>query len=247
MTADPPRRSGAFLPHLLELARETVPPMHPAGRPFVLAGAAVSLLLRRVWRPAGLVGWLITAWCAWFFREPARVAPTRPGVAVAAADGTVSQVAEAVPPAELGLPAAPMLRVSVFLSIFDVHVQRAPADGEVRRIAYRPGKFVSADLDKASEDNERNAMLLRTVDGHDLVCVQIAGLVARRIVCSVREGEKVGIAQTYGLIRFGSRVDLYLPIGSRVLVEPGQRAIGGETVLAELPEPATTTSPGTEG
>ncbi|GDY30235.1 phosphatidylserine decarboxylase [Gandjariella thermophila] len=235
MTADRERRSGAFLPHLIELARETVPPMHPAGRPFVLAGAIASVLLRRLWRPAGLAGWLVTAWCAWFFREPARIAPSRPGVAVAPADGTVSQVAEAVPPAELGLPATPMLRVSVFLSIFDVHVQRAPAEGEVRRISYRPGKFLSADLDKASEDNERNALLLRTVDGHDLVCVQIAGLVARRIVCSVGEGEKVGVGQTYGLIRFGSRVDLYLPTGSRVLVEPGQRTVGGETVLAELP------------
>jgi phosphatidylserine decarboxylase len=126
--------------------------------------------------------------------------------------------------------------VSVFLSVFDVHVQRVPADGEVVQVSYHPGKFLSADLDKASEENERNTVWLRTVDGHDLVVVQIAGLVARRIVCEVAEGEKVGAGQTYGLIRFGSRVDLYVPRGSRVLVEAGQRTIGGETVLAELPE-----------
>ena len=127
------------------------------------------------------------------------------------------------------------MRISVFLSVFDVHVQRAPANGVIERIAYRPGKFLSADLDKASEDNERNSLLLRTEDGHELVVVQIAGLVARRIVCQVAEGDKVSAGQTYGLIRFGSRVDLYLPPGSRVLVNRGQRTIGGETVLAELP------------
>ncbi|MCP2259459.1 phosphatidylserine decarboxylase [Streptoalloteichus tenebrarius] len=228
-------KTGAFA-HLVDLARTTVPPMNPAGRPFVLAGAVLTLLLRRFSRPAGVLGALVTAWCAWFFREPRRVTPTRPGVAVAPADGTVSHVAEAVPPAELGMGDEPMTRVSVFLSIFDVHVQRIPVDGVVERVAYRPGKFLSADLDKASEDNERNAMALRTADGaHQLAVVQIAGLVARRIVCHVQDGDKVTAGATYGLIRFGSRVDLYVPRGSRVLVEPGQRTIGGETVLAELP------------
>jgi len=175
------------------------------------------------------------------------VAPTRSRVAVAPADGTVSQVVEVLPPEGLGLPAEPILRISVFLSIFDVHVQRAPAEGEVSRIVYRPGKFLSADLDKASEDNERNALLLRTVDGHELVCVQIAGMVARRIVCSVGQGEKVTTGQTYGLIRFGSRVDLYVPTESRALVEPGQRTIGGETVLAELPPVAAPSGPASRG
>lgn len=222
-----------FIPHLVELTRQTLPPMHPAGRPFVLGGVVGTLLLRKVWRPLGLLGLILTGWCAWFFREPKRVAPTRPGLVVASADGTVSQVVPASPPAELGIGDEPMLRVSVFLSIFDVHVQRLPATGEIRRIAYRPGKFLSADLDKASEDNERNSLLLRT-GGQDLVVVQIAGLVARRIVCSVREGEQGTVGQTYGLIRFGSRVDTYVPLGSRILVEPGQHTIGGETVLAEL-------------
>lgn len=226
-------RSDSPAAHLLELVRQTVPPMHPAGRPFVIAGAALTLLSRRVWRPLGLPVGLLTAWCAWFFREPRRVTPSRPGVVVAPADGTISQVGEALPPAELGLPAEPMLRISVFLSVFDVHVQRLPVDGEISAINYRPGKFLSADLDKASEDNERNSMLLRTPDGRDVVVVQIAGLVARRIVCSVSEGDKAVAGATYGLIRFGSRVDTYLPLGCRVLVEPGQHTIGGETVLAE--------------
>lgn len=238
MTADAEPRSAGPLAHLVELARQTVPPMHPAGRPFVLAGAVATLALRRLWRPLGLPAGLLTAWCAWFFREPARVTPRRPGLVVAPADGTVSHVVEALPPAELGLGGGPMLRVSVFLSVFDVHVQRLPADGEVRKISYRPGKFLSADLDKASEDNERNALLLRTPahdGGHDLVVVQIAGLIARRIVCSIREGEKGVAGRTYGLIRFGSRVDTYLPLGSRILVEQGQHTIGGETVLGVVP------------
>ncbi|ASU77349.1 phosphatidylserine decarboxylase family protein [Actinopolyspora erythraea] len=231
--ADPAPRTGP-LHKLARLARDTVPPMHPAGRPFVLACALATLLLRRVWRPAGAPAALLTAWCAWFFREPRRVTPDRADVAVAPADGTIAHVEKAAPPAELELPEDRMLRVSIFLTVFDVHVQRAPADGEVTKLAYRPGAFLSADLDKASEDNERNAMLLRTTGGSDLAVVQIAGLVARRIVCSVSEGSAVSAGSTYGLIRFGSRVDLYLPPNSRVLVEPGQRAVGGETVLAEL-------------
>ena len=222
--------------HFLELARGMVPPMHPAGRPFVAGAAIATLLVRLRFKRLGVVLGLVTAWVAWFFREPRRVTPTRPNIAVAPADGTVSHVVDAVPPAELGLGSQPMTRVSVFLSVFDVHVQRVPADGEVVQVSYHPGKFLSADLDKASEENERNTVWLRTVNGHDVVVVQIAGLVARRIVCEVAESEKVAAGQTYGLIRFGSRVDLYVPRGSRVLVEAGQRTIGGETVLAELPE-----------
>lgn len=222
--------------HFLELARGMVPPMHPAGRPFVAGAAIATLLVRLRFKRLGVVLGLVTAWVAWFFREPKRVTPTRPNIAVAPADGTVSHVVDAVPPAELGLGSQPMTRISVFLSVFDVHVQRVPADGEIVQVSYHPGKFLSADLDKASEENERNTVWLRTLAGHDLVVVQIAGLVARRIVCEVSEGEKVAAGQTYGLIRFGSRVDLYVPRGSRVLVEAGQRTIGGETVLAELPE-----------
>ncbi|MGH3491787.1 MAG: phosphatidylserine decarboxylase [Sciscionella sp.] len=236
-------KTQVFLPHLIELTRGMVPAMHPAGRPFVLGGALVTLLLRRLARPLGLLGMIGTGWIAWFFRVPRRVAPNERGVVAAAADGTVAEILRAHPPTELGLPTDPMLRISVFLSVFDVHVQRIPAAARIITIAYRPGKFLSADLDKASEDNERNSLLLRTPDGHNLVVTQIAGLVARRIVCEVAEGAQVRIGQTYGLIRFGSRVDVYVPTGATVRVRPGQRTIGGETVLAELPaapEPAGT-------
>jgi phosphatidylserine decarboxylase len=209
--------------------------MHPAGRPFVLGAGALTLLVRRLSRRLGLVGAVLTGAIAWFFREPKRVTPARPNLVVSAADGTVATVGLAAPPAELGLDGGDRLRVSVFLSVFDVHVQRVPVSGEVVRVEYRPGKFLSADLDKASEDNERNSLLLATPEGQRIAVVQIAGLVARRIVCQVAGGDKVRAGDTYGLIRFGSRVDVYLPAGARVLVEPGQRTIGGETVLAELP------------
>jgi phosphatidylserine decarboxylase len=228
-------RFPATLRHLMDLTRETLPPMHSAGRPFVAVGATATLLLGRLSPAAGTLGAVATACCAAFFREPHRVPPQDPGLAVAPADGTVSSVTFAPAPAELGLGQQPRPRVSVFLSVFDVHVQRIPADGEVRRVAYRPGRFLTADLDKASDENERACVLLRSSRGHDLVVVQIAGLVARRIVCSVRPGDKVQAGATYGLIRFGSRVDLYLPPGSSVLVHPGQRTIGGETPLARLP------------
>ena len=223
------------LAHLIALAKDTVPPMHPAGRPFVIGAAVGTLVLRRIWRPLGVVGAVLTAWCAWFFREPARTTPTRAGLAVAAADGAVAHVESAVPPPELGFGDQPMTRISTFLTIFDVHVQRVPVSGEIDKIVYRPGKFLSADLDKASEDNERNSMAIRAADGTRVAVVQIAGLVARRIICEVSEGDRINAGDTYGLIRFGSRVDLYVPADSKVLVEPGQRTIGGETPLAELP------------
>jgi phosphatidylserine decarboxylase len=182
-----------------------------------------------------LPGVLATAATAAFFRAPRRVAPPLTGVVLAAADGTVATVREVSPPAELDLPRAPVPRVSVFLSVLDVHVQRIPVEGRVVSVAYRPGTFLSADLDKASEDNERNAVLIETAHGLRVGVVQIAGLLARRILCDVAVGREVAAGETYGLIRFGSRVDVYLPVGSRVVVAPGQRTIGGETVLAMLP------------
>ena len=220
--------------HVVDLVRDAVPPLHPAGVPFGLAPLGVALLgRRRKWvRRAGLVS---AAACAAFFRHPHRVPPNRAGVAVAPADGEIALVDRAVPPAELGLGDAPLHRVSIFLSVLDVHVQRSPVAGTVEKVAYQAGQFLSADLADASEVNERNSMVLRTVDGHDVAVVQIAGLLARRIVCDAREGDKITIGDTYGLIRFGSRVDTYFPEGTTLLVERGQRTIGGETVLATLP------------
>jgi phosphatidylserine decarboxylase len=219
---------------LIELIRSTVPPMHPAGVPFVSAGLAVAAAGRRHrWiRAAGLSA---AGACALFFRHPPRVPPDRADVVVSPADGQVTVIDTAVPPVELGLPDKPMPRVSVFLSLFDVHVQRVPIGGEAIAVQHRPGGHGSADRARASDENERNSMWIRTEDGHDVVVVQIAGLLARRIVCQARAGDKLNIGDTYGLIRFGSRLDTYLPEGSTVKVRPGQRAVGAETVLAELP------------
>ena len=218
----------------MALAKTTIPPLHPAGLPFVGAGLAVAAAGRRNrWlRRAGLVAAGVNAA---FFRHPPRVPPTRSGVIVAPADGLICLVEEAVPPAELNLPERPLQRISIFLSIFDAHVQRIPISGEVVSVVHRPGLYRSAELAAASQDNERNSVLIRTPEGREVIAVQIAGLVARRIVCDIKPGEKVTIGDTYGLIRYGSRLDTYLPEGAEVLVLPGQRAVGGETILAELP------------
>jgi len=173
--------------------------------------------------------------CAGFFRHPPRVPPTRPGAVVAPADGVVCVIDTAAPPAELSMGDAPLPRISIFLSVFDVHVQRAPVSGEVIAVQHRPGRFASADLAEASIDNERTSVRIRTPNGAEVVAVQIAGLVARRIVCDVHVGDKLAIGETYGLIRFGSRLDTYLPGGAEPVVRVGQRAVGGETVLADLP------------
>ena len=208
-------------------------PLHPQGMPFVGAFALVSLVLFFIWSPLGWIGTLLTVWCAYFFRDPPRVTPVRDGIVVSPADGRVSLIANAVPPRELELGDRPLPRISVFMSVFDCHVNRAPAAGRIERIVYRAGKFLNADLDKASEDNERNGVVIVTPNGR-IGVVQIAGLVARRILCFVREGEQVGTGDRFGMIRFGSRLDVYLPPGARVLVAPGSTTVAGETVLAEL-------------
>ncbi len=208
--------------------------MHPQGFPFVGISLAVAVAGRHnTWlRRAGLAS---AAANAAFFRHPPRVPPTRPGLIVAPADGLICVVDEELPPAELGLPATPLPRISIFLSVLDAHVQRAPIGGQVVAVEHRRGLFLSADLPAASADNERNSIVIRTPDGAEVIAVQIAGLVARRIVCDVKAGDKLSIGDTYGLIRFGSRLDTYLPAGSNVLVTTGQRTLAGETVLAELP------------
>jgi phosphatidylserine decarboxylase len=172
---------------------------------------------------------------AGFFRHPPRTPPSRPGLIVAPADGLVCLIEDSAPPPELGRSSQPVPRISIFLSLLDAHVQRAPVGGEVLAVEHRPGSFHSADLPAASQDNERNSVVIRTPEGHEVVVVQIAGLIARRIVCDVHPGETVKIGDTYGLIRFGSRLDTYLPAGSEILIESGQRSLAGETVLARLP------------
>ena len=209
-------------------------PPHPAGRAFVLGGLIAVMLGLAVGSWLAWLGLLFTLFCLFFFRDPERVPPGRPGAVLAPADGRVVSIAPAAPPAELGLDATPRWRVSTFLSVLNVHVNRIPADGTITRIAYRHGSFVNAGLDKASEANERNAIALRLADGREMAVVQIAGLIARRIVCDLREGDAAHAGQRFGIIRFGSRVDLYLPEGVQPLVAIGQTMVGGETVIAEL-------------
>jgi phosphatidylserine decarboxylase len=213
--------------------RAQIPPIHPEGYPFIGGFALASLVLFWIWTPLGWIGTILTAWCALFFRDPVRVTPVRDGIVVSPADGRVSLIAHSIPPAELGLGDKPLPRVSIFMSVFNCHVNRAPAAGKIERIAYRPGAFINAELDKASEDNERNSLVISTASGR-IGVVQIAGLVARRIVCFVKEGQLIGAGERFGLIRFGSRLDVYMPEGTRALVSEGQTAIAGETVLADL-------------
>ena len=211
-----------------------IKPMHREGTKFVAVFAAVTAGLFLVSSFLGWIGVVLTIWCYYFFRDPVRVTPDRDGLVISPADGVVSLIEPAIPPAELGMPDTALTRVSVFMSVFNCHVNRAPIAGEITAIAYRPGKFLSADLDKASDDNERNSLRIRMQDGRDLAVVQIAGLVARRIVCFVDPGAVVKTGERFGLIRFGSRLDVYLPDGIEPLVSVGQTMIAGETVLAVL-------------
>jgi phosphatidylserine decarboxylase len=219
---------------VLNSIRSQLAPIHPEGYPFVGVAAFVSLILLWMWPSLGWLAVAATVWCAYFFRDPRRVTPLREGIVVAPADGRVSQLANVVPPQELALGERALPRISIFMSVFDCHVNRSPVAGQVERIVYRAGKFLSADLDKASEDNERNAFVIATGAGQRFGVIQIAGLVARRIVPFVREGEAIAAGQRIGMIRFGSRVDVYLPEGARPLVAEGQTAIAGETVLADF-------------
>ncbi len=209
-------------------------PIHREGWPFVGLFALAAALLFLVAAPLGWAGVVLTLWCAYFFRDPDRVTPTRGGLIVSPADGVVQRIETAPPPPELGMDPAPRQRISVFMNVFDVHVNRAPADATVAAVAYHPGKFLNASLDKASLDNERNSLRLALADGRDLAVVQIAGLIARRIRCYVRRDQAVRAGERFGMIRFGSRVDVYLPPGVPALVCVGQRAVAGETVLADL-------------
>ncbi len=214
--------------------KSVIVPIHRAGYPFIAAFAVVTLLLFLLWQPLGWLGVVATAWCVYFFRDPVRIVPTRPGLVIAPADGVVSAIERAPPPKELDLGDAPLTRVSIFLNVFNVHVNRIPIDGRVSRVHYHPGKFLSANLDKASEENERCGAVIELADGRQLAVVQIAGLVARRIFNTLNDGDTCRVGHRFGLIRFGSRTDVYLPPEVAPLVVVGQTMVGGETVIADL-------------
>ena len=211
-----------------------VKPMHPEGIRFVAIFAAITAVLFWLWQPLGWIGVVLTIWCYYFFRDAKRYVPQAAGLVVSPADGIISLIERAVPPPELGMGPEALLRVSVFMNVFNCHVNRAPVAGKVLVIGYRPGKFFNASLDKASIDNERNSVCLELPDGRKLAVVQIAGLVARRIVCFAAVGQTLRTGERFGLIRFGSRLDVYLPEGVAPRVGLGQTMVAGETVIADL-------------
>lgn len=219
---------------LIDTIRGGLVPIHWDGHKFVGVGVVVTLLLFLLWSPLGWLGVLLTAYVAYFFRDPPRVTPVREGLIVAPADGLVTSVHLDTPRTELSLPDQPHTCISIFLSVFDVHINRVPVDGIIVRKIYVPGLYLNAAMDKASEDNEREIMVFRTQSGMEIGVVRIAGLIARRIVTFVRDGQTVEAGARTGLIRFGSRVDIYIPSAKGILVAEGQRVIGGETVLADL-------------
>jgi len=222
----------------VDLKSTIIKPLHREGPKFVAIFAAVTLVLFLLWEPLGVLGLGATIWCYYFFRDPPRMVPQGEGLIVTPADGEVSLIEPAVPPAELGLGPDPRMRVSVFMSVFDCHVNRAPVAGEVTHVAYHEGRFLSAELDKASDENERNGITIAMANGESLGVVQIAGLVARRILCEVSQGAILERGERFGLIRFGSRLDVYLPDGTAPRVAVGQTCISGETVLAVLGDAA---------
>lgn len=218
---------------LVDSVRKTFVPIHREGYPFIAAFAVATLVLWLISTYLFFIGLILTAWCIYFYRDPQRVTPVDDRLVIAPADGVVSAVGPAVPPQELGLGAIEMTRISVFMDVFSCHVNRAPTRGRIAVIQHRAGKFLNADLDKASTENERNGLVIDSPHGQ-LAVVQIAGLVARRIVCWAGVGENIGTGERFGLIRFGSRVDVYLPDGARPRVAVGQTAVGGETIIADF-------------
>ena len=218
----------------MDMLKTFLKPMHPEGYRFVAIFAAITAVLFWIWQPLGWLGLGATIWCYYFFRDPKRSVPQGAGLILSPADGVISLIEPAVPPVELGMGPEALTRVSVFMNVFNCHVNRAPIAGRVLAIAYRPGKFFNASLDKASSDNERNSVCLELDDGRKIAVVQIAGLVARRIVCFTKEGQTLLAGERFGLIRFGSRLDVYLPDGVHPMVALGQTMCAGETVIADL-------------
>ena len=211
-----------------------IKPMHREGIKFVIIFSFTSVILFFIYNPLGWVGIGLTIWCYYFFRDPIRTTPVRDGLLISPADGVISLIEKTMPPPELDIKKEKLTRISVFMNVFNCHVNRSPFAGEVTEINYRPGKFFNASLDKASVDNERNSLVLQIPDGRQIIIVQIAGLVARRIVSFVKLKQTLRTGQRFGLIRFGSRVDIYLPTGVQPLVCLGQTMVSGETVIADL-------------
>ena len=209
-------------------------PINKAGWPFIFLFTAITVAMAYLWEPLGWVGLILTIWCIYFFRDPTRVTPMKDHLVVSPADGSVLKIVKAVPPKEIELGNNPLNCISIFMNVFDVHVNRIPVSGKITRVAYNPGKFVNASLDKASEYNERQSIRIATNEGLEIGVIQIAGLIARRIKCDVSINEIVNTGERYGLIRFGSRVDVYLPSETNVLVAVGQIMVAGETVIADL-------------
>ena len=212
-------------------------PVHPAGWPFISLFAGMTALITWFMPPLGFLGLLLTAWCVYFFRDPPRITPDRKGLLISPADGIIQSIVQAPPPPELDMGIEPRTRIAVFMNVFNVHVNRIPINGTITAAVYRPGKFLNASLDKASEKNERQSLKVKTEEGKEVAFVQIAGLVARRILCYCDVGDQVRAGDRFGLIRFGSRVDVYLPSGVNPAVIEGQVAIAGETILADLISP----------
>ncbi len=208
--------------------------VHSAGWPFITIFAGTTALISWYMLPLGLIGLLLTAWCIYFFRDPPRVTPNRKDLVISPADGVIQSVIHAPPPAELEMGEEPRIRIAVFMNVFNVHVNRIPIDGTIVKSLYRPGKFINASFDKASELNERQSLKVKTDDGKEVAFVQIAGLIARRIVCNSKVGDHVRAGERFGIIRFGSRVDVYLPSGATSAVAEGQIAVAGETILSDL-------------
>lgn len=220
-------------------------PINSEGWKFIAIFAAVTVILFLIAEPLGWIGVILTLWCAYFFRDPDRVTPTNDNLVIAPADGRICMISQAPLPKELELEdQSPRTRVSIFMNVFNVHVNRSPVNGEVVGEAYVPGKFVNAELDKASENNERQILLVRDSAGREFGVVQIAGLVARRILCDVGRGSILKAGERFGLIRFGSRVDVYLPAGVEPKVCVGQLTVAGETVLADVSETEATPATG---
>lgn len=218
---------------LVDSVKSVLVPVHPEGYRFAAIFAVLGVLLWWLWSPLGFVGVVLTVWCLYFFRNPERHTPTREGLVISPADGVVQLIKTVVPPPELELGDTPRTRISIFMNVFNVHINRSPMDGTITRKVYTPGAFVNATLDKASEDNERMSLCLATSTGKTIAFVQIAGLVARRILSFVEEGDSLQAGERFGLIRFGSRVDVYLDDGMVPLVSVGQLAVAGETVIAD--------------